>query len=753
MNLLTELKKKLTTQNKTYGNNGVSIEKIFHEAINNTNSVYNDFLSSYGCDIEMLRDNIKERVELEKMHFPVDSEVPVTKYNVHLYNKTIHLETDQKTKKVLNFFDNVEKKNDDETFLFSLFIYSVYRIEIEDNNHDFSFELTECDFDFEKFIYDMENGQSNKSPLQELCVNLNERAKDGHIDGVIGREKEMLSVAEIIGKRKKSNVILKGPAGCGKTAIPEGLALKIVEGDVPHTLKNVVIYSLQVANMVSGTQFRGQFEEKIMGLIEELQQKKEEGKEYPILFIDEIHTIVGSGSGGGSGLDFGNILKPALADGSISVIGATTNEEFQKFINQEKALKRRFAPVNVEEPTVEETIQILTGLKSKYEKKHNLKYSEESIRRCVELSDRYIKNTARPDKCLDLMDYTGSVFHIKKKKAVDVDQVEEATSKYVGIPLKAIKRDNKKEEEKKEVQLSPKIKTKVFGQDHAVDAVVDVIELNLAGFKENDKTMGNFLLKGPTGVGKTELAKQLAENLELPLERIDMSEFMEPHSVSKFIGAPPGYVGFDKQGKLSKIAERSPHSVLLLDEIEKAHPKVLDILLQIMDNGEVTDSQDDTLSFKDSIILMTSNVGARQLQTSSIGLSQSASGGVQKSKSDKILKNFFSPEFLGRLDAVIDFNSLGKDHAYQVLEKFLSEVEKTEGSLKNNVTITLDKKAKDWLISRGYNEEHGARPLKGVIKNKITKVIAKECLYGNIKNGKNKVKITVKDNELEFSYS
>lgn len=749
MNLLNELEKKLSSKNKTYAQNGMTLSKIFHEALNNTNSVYVDFLQQYGCNTEVLKEEMKDRIDEEKEMFPVNS--PVTIPTKRVVVNQLELSSDKKTKEVLEFYEHMKKEKEDETYLFSLFVYALYKVEEEFQDQEFSYELMEAGFDFGRFLNEITQSSNGESVLETLCTNLNKKAEEGLIDPIIGRKNEILNVVEILGKRKKSNPILIGPPGCGKTAIPEGIALKIIEGSVPDTVENAVVYGLEVSSIIAGTKFRGDFEEKLTQLVKELQEKKKEGKEFPVLFIDEIHTIVGSGSGGGSGLDFGNIIKPALADGSISVIGATTEEEFNKFINQEKALKRRFVPIHVDEPSIEETISIMNGLKSKYEEKHGVKYSKETIIRCIELSDRYIKNTARPDKCLDLMDYVGSVLRVQNKKKVTVDNVEEATAKYVKIPLSAIKKDNQKEEQKKELQLAPLIKKDLYGQDQVVDEVVDVIELNLAGFKEADKTMGNFLMIGPTGVGKTELAKLISKNLELPLQRIDMSEFMEAHSVSKFIGAPPGFVGFDKQGKLSKIASKTPHCVLLLDEVEKAHPKVLEILLQIMDNGIVTDSQDEALSFRDSIILMTSNAGAKELTTNSIGLADKTNT-IQKSKSDKVIKNSFSPEFLGRLDKVLHFNGLGKDHALMVLEKFLKDVENSSGAFKNNVKLTVDKKAKDWLLKKGYNEKLGARPLKGTIKKHITQVIAKSCLYGEIKEGKNKVKVTVKDNNLSFSF-
>ena len=752
MNLLKELQEKLNNSDPTFGTNGMSLEKVFYEASFSSNPIYREFLEEYNCDLELLQDTMEEKVEIELISFPIkvtpEGTPTGTKTPTRMINvKSVELHTNKKLHDILERYNESSKDEKDEKKLFAIFIYSLYEIELKLKDQEFSVELSECMFDWDKFLFDMQSG-GKKSAIEELCINLNEKAKKGQIDPIIGREKEIIKVIEILNKRKKANPLLKGPAGVGKTTIPEGIALKIVNGEVPDSMKDATIYYAAVAEFVSGTMFRGQFEEKVMNLIKELQERKENG-EFPILFIDEIHSIVGSGNT--NGLDFGNILKPALADGSIACIGATTDEEYTKFMNREKALKRRFVPVDVKEPTVLETIEILMGIKNKYEKKHGVKYDKESILRCVELSDRYITNTARPDKCIDLMDYVGAVAKVHQKE-VNKEYVDFATSKYTLQSLASIQMDNKEADEKKKLELGKLIKQKVYGQDLPIQKIVDVVELNLAGFKDSDKTLGNFLLTGPTGVGKTEFAVQLAENLKIPMERIDMSEFMEAHSVSKFIGAPPGFVGFDQDGKFTKLIQKNPRCVILLDEIEKAHPKVLDILLQVMDHAKVTDSQGQELSFKDTIILMTSNAGAKELQTSSIGLAKGKVDTVQKGKSDKEINSFFTPEFRGRLDAIVNFNQLSIEHTHSIIDKFVKEIEKTEGALKMQLSISLDKKAKDYIVKIGFDPKYGARDLKKVLKTEVTKVIAKESLYGKTKKGKNSVKVTVKNGKLSFSF-
>lgn len=752
MNLLKELQEKLDKKDSNFGINGMSLEKVFYEAVFNKNSVYRNFLESYNCEVDFFQEAMEEKVAIELESFPIK----VTPEGVPSAFKpptrivtadSLEIHTNKKLHDVIKKYNELSKDEKDEAKLFGFFIFSMFQIEQKEKDQEFSVELGECMFDWDQFLFDMQNG-GKKSAIEELCINLNEKAKNGQIDPIIGREKEIIKVIEILNKRKKANPLLKGPAGVGKTTIPEGIALRIVTGDVPDSMKDATIYYAAVAEFISGTMFRGQFEEKVMNLVKELQKRKEKG-EFPILFIDEIHSIVGSGNT--NGLDFGNILKPALADGSIACIGATTDEEYQKFINREKALKRRFVPVDVKEPTILETIEILMGIKNKYEKKHGIKYDKESILRCVELSDRYITNTARPDKCIDLMDYVGAVAKVHKKE-VNKEYVDFSTSKYTLQSLASIKMDNKEADEKKRLELGKLIKQKIYGQDEPIDKIVDVVELNLAGFKDSDKTLGNFLLTGPTGVGKTEFAVQLADSLKIPLERIDMSEFMEAHSVSKFIGAPPGFVGFDQDGKFTKIIQKNPRCVILLDEIEKAHPKVLEILLQVMDHTKVTDSQGQELSFKDTVLLMTSNAGAKELQTSSIGLAKGKIDTVQKGKSDKEINNFFTPEFRGRLDAIVNFNQLSLEHTHSIIDKFVKDIEKTEGALKAQLSIKLDKKAKDYIVKIGFDHKYGARDLKKVLKTEITKVIAKKFLYEKAKKGKNSVSVTVKNRKLFFSF-
>lgn len=753
MKLIKQLQEKLNTKNRTYAPNGMSVAKVFHEALNNTNLIYKDVLEKSHCETHLFSNLIHINIDQEKDLYPIASpsinSIPTRTVQL----ETVAIKTDkrmllilEKYKEQTESLDESQKEN--EELLFYYFLDSLFIAEAHEQDQEYLHHLASCGFDIDVFYKNFNSFKTIESPLESLCTNLNKKAEKGLIDPVIGRSEEILKVIEILSKRKKSNPILVGPAGCGKTSIPEGIALLINEGKVPHTMKNAVIYNLQTANMIAGTSFRGQFEEKLMALIKELQEIKNKGEIFPILFIDEIHSIVGSGDSGG--LDFGNIIKPALADGSISCIGATTDSEYQRYILQEKALKRRFVKIQVKEPSVEESILILMGLKNKYEEKHKVSYKKEDIEKIVELSGKYLRNSARPDNCIDLMDYVGAVANVHNQK-VSMDLIESATSKYTNVHINVIKKSNKTEETQKNKNLSSLIKKEIFGQDSAIDEVVDVLELNMAGFKEENKTLGNFLMLGPSGVGKTELAVQISKNLELPLERIDMSEFMEAHSVSKFIGAPPGFVGFEQGGKLSKIIEKNPSCILLLDEIEKAHPKVLEVLLQVMDNAKITDSQGEELSFKDVLILMTSNAGARELQTKSIGFS-SGEKSSSESKSKKIVENFFTPEFRGRLDGIISFNQLKKEQVFSILDKFVTEFLNTKGSLDNNLKMTLSKKAKEYLVNLGFSESYGARPLKGVIKREIIKRIAKESLYGEIKKGKSNISVDEKNGELIFKF-
>jgi ATP-dependent Clp protease ATP-binding subunit ClpA len=578
--------------------------------------------------------------------------------------------------------------------------------------------------------------------IEELCVNLNDLALEGRIEEVIGRDDEVLKTIQVLGKKKKNNPVLVGPAGCGKSAIAEGLALKIIEGDVPDVIKNGVIFSLEVGNMVAGTQFRGEFEERMMDLMKEFAALEEKGEITPILFIDEIHSIVGSGNS--NGLDFSNIIKPALAKGKLRCIGATTGGEWQKFITMDKALKRRFTVVEVEEPTRDKTVEILKRARKHYEKKHLLTYTDEACERAVDLAIEFVTDSALPDKALDLMDFAGSIFRIKEAKEVGEKQIEFALNRTKGIALDAITKVKKQE---KPEPLAPKIKKNLFAQDHAVDQVCDVLEYSLAGLQDDNKPLGSFLLVGPTGVGKTELAKLLSKELKAHLERIDMSEFMEAHSVSKLIGSPPGYVGFEMGGSLTKSIEKNPRCVLLLDEMEKAHPKIQEIFLQAMDNARITDAQGNPISFKNVVILMTSNVGARDAAVKKVGFGASE---ATKPISDKSIGGFFSPEFMGRLNGVVKFNGLPREMMSKIVYKKVQVFNDTKMIGRGEVIINDE--VAEWIVNKDYKPELGARPIEDAVKRHIYTEIKNSILYGELSKGFKKVFVEVKEDKLEFRY-
>jgi ATP-dependent Clp protease ATP-binding subunit ClpA len=636
----------------------------------------------------------------------------------------------------------------EDNITFKHFLLALYEVTAQDPDHSFvAAYLQESGFDWARFL-NPENVQGQKSAIEELCINLNTMAKEGKIDPIIGRDEEILRVVEILGKKKKNNPVLLGDAGVGKTAIPEGLALLISQGNVPDTIKNAVIYSLEIGSMVAGTQFRGQFEEKVQMLLKEFEALEAKG-ELPVLFIDEIHTVMGAGSGGGGSLGLSDMLKPHLAKGKLRCIGATTTAEWNKFIAQDRAMKRRFSQVDVVEPTREQCIEILRGAKRYYEQKHNLTYSDESLVKAVDLSIEFITDSKLPDKALDLMDYAGSSYRIQVKQTVDEEGMCLALTKTKKIPLEKI---HQKEQEKKEyVPMGAEIKKELFGQDHAVETVVEVVERSVAGLQEDDKTIGSFLFIGPTGVGKTELAKQVAKQMKCHMERIDMSEYQEPHSVAKLIGAPPGYVGFEQGGRLTKALEKNPHCVILIDEIEKAHPKVQEIFLQIMDNAKVTDSQGNELNCKNVLLLFTSNAGAREMQRQSLSLV--ADGGkTQASKSKEIVNNSFLPEFIGRVNGVVNFNALPKEMMVNVVDKFVTRLN-TQRLASKNVTVELSQDAKLWLVDKDFDPRLGARPIENKVRTFVVNELTKSFLYGELKNGKTKVNVSVENGNLKFSYS
>lgn len=574
--------------------------------------------------------------------------------------------------------------------------------------------------------------------LSNYCVNLNKKAMSGKIDPLIGRDTEIERTIQILCRRTKNNPLYVGDPGVGKTAIAEGLAKRIVEGDVPEVLAKSTIYSLDMGALLAGTRYRGDFEERLKAVVTEL-----EAQPNAVLFIDEIHTVIGAGATSGGAMDASNLLKPALAAGTLRCIGSTTYKEFRSYFEKDRALVRRFQKIDVNEPSVEDTIKILRGLKTNYEKHHKVRYTEEAIRGAVELSAKYIHDRKLPDKAIDVIDEVGASRMLqpegKRRKTVTLRDVEEIVAKIARIPPKSVSADDKETLR----NLERDLRSMVFGQDRAIEALAAAIKLSRAGLREPEKPIGNYLFSGPTGVGKTEVARQLASVLGIELIRFDMSEYMERHSVSRLIGAPPGYVGFDQGGMLTDAIDQHPHCVLLLDEIEKAHQDLYNILLQVMDHGKLTDHNAKTVDFRNVILIMTTNAGASDMAKEAIGFAREGREG----EDEDAIKRMFTPEFRNRLDAVIPFAALTPEIVGRVVEKFVMQLEAQLAD--RNVTIELSSAAKEWLSERGYDRLYGARPLGRVIQEHIKKPLAEELLFGRLVKG-GAVKVGLKDNRLDF---
>ena len=584
-----------------------------------------------------------------------------------------------------------------------------------------------------------EGPRKSKDPLEAYTVDLVKEAAEGRIDPLVGREKEVARIVQILARRKKNNPMLVGDAGVGKTAIVEGLARKIHEGDVPKALTDARVYALDLGALLAGTRYRGDFEERLKGVMKALQKL-----ESAILFIDEIHTIVGAGSTSGGSLDASNLLKPALASGRLRCIGSTTFEEYRSHLEKDRALARRFQKVDVSEPTVDETKQILMGLKPKYESFHEVTYADEAIDAAATLSARYLHDRRLPDKAIDLVDESGANLKLSAGKGATVtaSDVETVLARMAQIPPREVKADDKE----KLKTLEGDLKKVVFGQDRAVGELAGAIKMARAGLRSPEKPIGCFLLTGPTGVGKTEVAKQLAKILGITFLRFDMSEYMERHAVSRLIGAPPGYVGFDQGGLLTDAVTKTPHAVLLLDEMEKAHQDVFNILLQVMDHGKLTDNNGKAADFRHTILLMTSNVGARDLARRSVGFA----GGRAEGDADRELKLMFSPEFRNRLDARITFDALSPETMGSIVDKFIKELSAQLAERK--VTIELSQAARDWLAKKGYDPDFGARPLARVVQEHVKKPLSDELLFGKLEKG-GAVTVDAKDDALTFAYA
>jgi ATP-dependent Clp protease ATP-binding subunit ClpA len=577
-----------------------------------------------------------------------------------------------------------------------------------------------------------------ESALKQFTVDLNEKARTGMVDPLIGRMPEVDRTVQILCRRSKNNPLYVGEPGVGKTAIAEGLARKIIEGDVPDVLKPATIYSLDMGALLAGTRYRGDFEERLKQVVNELEKLPD-----AVLFIDEIHTVIGAGATSGGAMDASNLLKPALSNGAIRCIGSTTYKEFRNHFEKDRALLRRFQKIDVNEPTVEDTIKILKGLRSAFEEHHKVKYTPDAIKTAVELSARYINDRKLPDKAIDVIDEVGAMQMLvppsKRKKKITSKEIEQVISTMARIPAKSVSSDDKAAL----ASLEKDLKRVVFGQDKAIEVLSTAMKLSRAGLRDPDKPIGSFLFSGPTGVGKTEVARQLASIMGIELKRFDMSEYMERHSVSRLIGAPPGYVGYDQGGLLTDAIDQHPHCVLLLDEIEKAHPDLFNILLQVMDHGKLTDHHGKTVDFRNVVLIMTTNAGAADAAKQGIGF-----GSSQKVEaSEEAVKKMFAPEFRNRLDAIVPFDYLGTETVSRVVDKFILQLELQLAD--QNVHIQFDSDAREWLAKRGYDKLMGARPMARLIQDKVKQPLAEELLFGKLSTG-GEVHVSVKDDALAF---
>ena len=580
--------------------------------------------------------------------------------------------------------------------------------------------------------------ENRESALAKYTVDLNRKSSKGEIDPLIGREAEVERAIQVLCRRRKNNPLLVGDPGVGKTAIAEGLARKIVQGEVPEVLSKATIYSLDMGALLAGTRYRGDFEERLKAVVTELEEHPD-----AVLFIDEIHTVIGAGATSGGAMDASNLLKPALAGGKLRTMGSTTYKEFRQHFEKDRALARRFQKIDVNEPSVEDTVKILKGVKTYFEDHHSIKYTADAIRTAVELSARYINDRKLPDKAIDVIDEAGAAQALlpdsRRRKTIGVKEIEAVVAKIARIPPKSVSKDDA------EVlrDLDGALKRVVFGQDAAIEALASAIKLARAGLREPEKPIGNYLFAGPTGVGKTEVAKQLADTLGVEMLRFDMSEYMEKHAVSRLIGAPPGYVGFDQGGLLTDGVDQHPHCVLLLDEIEKAHPDVFNILLQVMDHGKLTDHNGRAVDFRNVILIMTSNAGASEMAKSAIGFGRDRREGEDTAA----IERTFTPEFRNRLDAVISFGALPKETILQVVEKFVLQLEAQ--LLDRGVSIELSREAAEWIADKGYDDRMGARPLARVIQEHLKKPLAEELLFGKLVKG-GLVKVGVKNDALDL---
>ena len=718
----------------------MSVEHLLLALLDNTSAV--SVLNSCGADIEKLRSELVEFLDATTPLIPAsdtDRETqPTLGFQRVLQRAVFHVQSSGR------------KEVDGSNVLVAIFSeqesHAVYLLKQQDINRidivnyiahgvskdggepaPQSAEGAESDADDEKQV----------TPLQAYATDLNEQARKGLIDPLVGRDSEIERVIQILSRRRKNNPLLVGESGVGKTAIAEGLAKLIVDGQVPDVIKESTVHALDLGALLAGTKYRGDFEKRLKALLNELKETPDQ-----VLFIDEIHTIIGAGAASGGVMDASNLLKPLLASGEIRCVGSTTYQEYRGIFDKDRALSRRFQKIDVTEPSVEDTYQILRGLKTRFEEHHQLKYTDRSLKVAAELADKYINDRFMPDKAIDVIDEVGAFQQLqppsRRKKQISVGDVEQMVAKIARIPAKNVSSSDKNALR----DLETNLKMVIFGQDEAIDSLSSAIKLSRAGLKEEGKPIGSFLFSGPTGVGKTEVCRQLASIMGVELIRFDMSEYMERHTVSRLIGAPPGYIGYDQGGLLTESITKHPHSVLLLDEIEKAHPEVFNLLLQVFDHGSLTDNNGRKADFRNVVIIMTTNAGAQEMSRSSIGFQK------QDHSTDgmEVIKKMFTPEFRNRLDSIIQFSALSKDVIKTVVDKFLVEIQVQLDDKKVQLDVTDE--AREWLAENGYDEKMGARPMQRLIQNRIKKELAEDILFGKLSRNGGVVHVSVADDEL-----
>ena len=718
----------------------MTVEHLLLALLDNETS--REILLACGADITALRDELTNFLQETVPLLPPNDErdtQPTLGFQRVLQRAVFHVQSSGKREvSAANVLVAIFSEQESQAVFF-LKKQDISRLEVVNFlSHGINKLSSDEDMDEDIELADDEQEAPSQNPLTQYTTNLNELAESGNIDPLIGRANEVERTIQVLCRRRKNNPLFVGEAGVGKTALAEGLAKRIVENDVPEIIKDATIYSLDLGALLAGTKYRGDFEKRLKAVMAQLSKEP-----HSILFIDEIHTIIGAGAASGGAMDASNLIKPVLANGQLKCIGSTTYQEYRGIFEKDRALARRFQKIDVPEPSVEECIQILQGLKPRFEQHHNVKYTQQALRSAAELAERYINDRHLPDKAIDVIDEAGAHQQLqtvsKRKKTIGVKEIENIVAKIARIPPKTVSTDDM--DTLKNLQRN--LKLVIFGQDEAIDSLSTAIKLSRAGLGNELKPIGSFLFAGPTGVGKTEVTRQLARIMGIELIRFDMSEYMERHAVSRLIGAPPGYVGYDQGGLLTEEVNKHPHAVLLLDEIEKAHPEVFNILLQVMDHGTLTDNNGRKADFRNIIIIMTTNAGAELLSRASMGFAQQdhTSDGMES------IKKVFTPEFRNRLDGIIQFKQLGQDVIGQVVDKFIFEFE--HQLEEKGVSLSVDDEVRTWLALKGYDPLMGARPMTRVIQEQIKKPLAEDLLFGKLSNGGH-VTITVKNNELVF---